>query len=147
MSATHQRKAPKGKILKFFLLDAFKSAFQVRHSTHRWTQSGGFSLKPGHFFLKKGHPRPHPPPPIVSYVQACAFPICQSNQKIVLCKLFMICFISTFYQRGHMFNSWHWSRRYVHSHAIATFIATLFHQIQITYIVLVTWVISFCDLS
>ena len=39
-----------GKFLSFFLVDAIKTAFQMRHLTHRWTQSGYFALKSGLFF-------------------------------------------------------------------------------------------------
>ena len=44
LSTTHQEKAPQGKIVKTFLLDALKTAFQIqkRHLTQRWVQSGFF---------------------------------------------------------------------------------------------------------
>ena len=45
LSTTHQRRAPQGKILEFFHLDALKTAFQVRHLTHRWIQSEYFFIK------------------------------------------------------------------------------------------------------
>ena len=51
LSAAHQRKASQGKVLDFFLLDALKTAFQMRHLTHRWAQSGYLFQKPGHFFF------------------------------------------------------------------------------------------------
>ena len=35
----------------FFLLDDFKTTFQIRHLTHRWEQSGYFFLKPGNLFF------------------------------------------------------------------------------------------------
>ena len=50
LSTTHQRKAQQGKMSEFFLRDTLKIAFQMRHITHRWTQSGYFFLKSGHFF-------------------------------------------------------------------------------------------------
>lgn len=45
----------------FFFLDALKTAFQIRHLTHRWTQ-GNFFLKSGHFFWfsNKGNQFPRP---------------------------------------------------------------------------------------
>ena len=58
----HQRKTPHGKILDSFLLDAFKTAFQMRHLTHRWTQSCLFFLNSGQplTIFKKWKTRPHP---------------------------------------------------------------------------------------
>ena len=46
--------------LEFFLINALKIEFQMRHLTHRWTQSGYFFLKSGQFrlILKKGQARP-----------------------------------------------------------------------------------------
>ena len=47
----HTKEKPlKKKILKFFLLDALKTEFQIRYCTRRWTKSRYFSLKSGHFF-------------------------------------------------------------------------------------------------
>ena len=39
LSKRHQTEVLQGKYLEFFLQDAFKTAFQMRHLTHRWTQS------------------------------------------------------------------------------------------------------------
>ena len=50
LSSTYQRKTLKGKLLEFFLLHTFKTAFQMGHLNHRWTQSGYFFLKQGYFF-------------------------------------------------------------------------------------------------
>ena len=50
LSTTHQRRAPQGKILEFFHLDALKTAFQVRHLTHRWIQSEYFLLKLRYYY-------------------------------------------------------------------------------------------------
>ena len=48
LSTTH---ALQGKFMVFFLLDDFKTTFQIRHLTHRWEQSGYFFLKPGNLFF------------------------------------------------------------------------------------------------
>ena len=37
--------------LQFLLLDVLKTAFQMRHSTHIWTQLGYFFLKSEQFSL------------------------------------------------------------------------------------------------
>ena len=39
LSKRHQTKVLQGKYLEFFLQDAFKTTFQMRHLTHKWTQS------------------------------------------------------------------------------------------------------------
>ena len=71
-STTHQRKTPQEKILEFFLLDSLKTVFQMRHSTHRWTQSliRVFfpKLRVLFFNFKKGQARPHPRPPYVWWI-------------------------------------------------------------------------------
>ena len=56
LSTAYERKAPQGKILEFFLLDALKVTFEMRHLTHSWTKSGHFFLKSGRVFsiFKKG---------------------------------------------------------------------------------------------
>ena len=66
---THQRKEPQEKILEFFLLLNLKTVFQMRNLTNRWTKSGHFSTKSGHFFsiFNKGHGR-LPPFPLVSHL-------------------------------------------------------------------------------
>lgn len=45
---------------KVFLLDAFKIAFEMKHLTYRWVQSGYFFLKSKHFYsiFKEGQIRP-----------------------------------------------------------------------------------------
>ena len=44
LSTTRWRKAPQGKISEFYLLEALKTAFQMRHLTHRCTQSASLNI-------------------------------------------------------------------------------------------------------
>ena len=62
---THERKTPYEKISEFFLQDTFKTAFQMRNWTHRWTQSVHFSppkIRALYFNFQKraGETSPHP---------------------------------------------------------------------------------------
>ena len=45
-----EKEALQGNILEFFLLDTLKTTFWMENLTQRWTQSGPFFQKPGHFF-------------------------------------------------------------------------------------------------
>ena len=59
------KKMSAGKILELFLLDTFKTAFQMRNLTHRCTESGSFFKNQSIFFnLQKraGETSPSPSP-------------------------------------------------------------------------------------
>ena len=53
ISSKIQDKRAQGKILKFFLLDTLKTIFGMENLTQRWTQSGPFCPKSGHFQFSK----------------------------------------------------------------------------------------------
>ena len=76
LSATHQRKVPQGNILEFFLLDALKTAFQMRHVIHRWKQSGYFypKIKAPFFNFQKTAGKTLPP---------CLPPMCMFEELLV----------------------------------------------------------------
>ena len=65
LSLRYRRENLKGELFEFLFLDAFETAFSMRYLNHRWTQSGYFFLKQGHFFsiFSKGQARPRPPHP------------------------------------------------------------------------------------
>ena len=59
----------------FFLLDVLNITFQIRHLTHRWTQSGYFPFSPksGHFFrFLKSAGKTLPPSP-APYARFCIY--------------------------------------------------------------------------
>ena len=50
MSKTQEKESQQEKILEFFLPHTLKITFWIDNLTQRWTQSGPFSPKSGHFF-------------------------------------------------------------------------------------------------
>ena len=65
LSTTHQRKAPQGKILAFFLLDTLKTGFQTRRLTRAWTHKIFSKIRPLFFRFSERRRRgitPHTAP-------------------------------------------------------------------------------------
>ena len=63
LSKAQEKETLHGNILEVFLLDTLKTTFSMANLTRRWTQSGSFFPKSGHFFrfLKRQGKSPHSP--------------------------------------------------------------------------------------
>ena len=50
LSKAQEKEAPQGNILEILLLDTLKTTFLMENLTQRWTQTGTFFTKLGHYF-------------------------------------------------------------------------------------------------
>ena len=65
-SKAQEKEALQGNILEVFLLDALKTTFWIVNLSQRWTQSGPFIPKSGHFFWFQKRQRRPPLSPLVT---------------------------------------------------------------------------------
>ena len=104
-----KRPCRQGNILEFFHLNTLKFAFWMENSTQRWTQSGPFFPKPGHFWFSNKGRGDLPLPPMHQYA-SISLNIPKYPWKC-LNKLFWLSQASEYAWSSYMFDRvWRWLR-------------------------------------